>query len=70
MDEAGYSLVMLPVEQDIKDAVHTVAKHLSKKYGMPVTEVRFLQYKIISWLSDIHFLEYSSASYYFFSHNL
>jgi hypothetical protein len=48
MDEAGYSLVMLPVEQDIKDAVHTVAKHLSKKYGMPVTEVRFLQYKIIS----------------------
>jgi hypothetical protein len=41
MDEAGYSLVMLPVEQDIKDAIHTAAKHLNRKYGMPITEVRF-----------------------------
>jgi hypothetical protein len=41
MDEAGYSLVMLPVEQDIKDAIHTAAKHLNRMYGMPITEVRF-----------------------------
>jgi hypothetical protein len=36
----------LPVEQGIKDAVHTVIKHLNRKYGMPVTEVRFRFTKI------------------------
>jgi hypothetical protein len=42
MTEPGVSLVMLPVEQDIKDAIHRVAKHLNRKYGMTTTEVRFL----------------------------
>jgi hypothetical protein len=46
MTEAGKSLVMLPVEKDIKDAIHTVTKHLNRKYGMPVTEVRFRFTKI------------------------
>lgn len=41
MTEAGKSLVFLPVEQDIKDVIHTVAKHLNRKYGMPVTEGNF-----------------------------
>lgn len=42
MTEPGYSLVLLPVEQDIKDAIHRVAEHLNKKYGMTAKEVRFL----------------------------
>jgi len=42
MTEHGFSLVMLPVEQDIKDAIHRVAEHLNRKYGMTTTEVRFL----------------------------
>jgi hypothetical protein len=42
MTEPGYSLVLLPVEQDIKDAIHRVAEHLDRKYGMTVKEVRFL----------------------------
>jgi hypothetical protein len=44
--EAGKSLALLPVEQDIKDAIYTVTKHLNRKYGMPVTEVRFRFTKI------------------------
>lgn len=42
MTEPGFSLVMLPVEQDIKDAIYRVAEHLNRKYGMTATEVRFL----------------------------
>jgi len=42
MTEPGFSLVMLPVEQDIKDAIQRVAVHLNRKYGITATEVRFL----------------------------
>jgi hypothetical protein len=41
MTEAGKSLIFLPVEQEIKDAIHTVAKHLNTKYGVPAMEVRY-----------------------------
>jgi hypothetical protein len=41
MTEAGKSLIFLPVEQQIKDAIHAIAKHLNRKYGMPVREVRY-----------------------------
>jgi hypothetical protein len=51
MEEAGYSLVMLPVKQCIKDAVYTAAKHLNIKYGMPITEVRFKVTCIITQLN-------------------
>jgi hypothetical protein len=51
MDEAGYSLVILPVEECVKDAVHRAAKHLNKKYGMPITKVRFIDTCIITVLS-------------------
>jgi hypothetical protein len=46
MTEAGKSLALLPVEQDIKDAIHKVTKHLNRKYGMPAKEVRFIFTKI------------------------
>ena len=40
MDKAGHSIVMLPVEVAVKKAIHTAAKHLNTKYGMPMKEVR------------------------------
>jgi len=42
MTEPGFSLVMLSAEKEIKDAIHRVAEHLNRKYGMTATEVRFL----------------------------
>jgi hypothetical protein len=41
MTEPGFSLVLLPVDQEIKNAIHRVAEHLNRKYGMTATEVRF-----------------------------
>lgn len=38
MTEPGFSLVMLPAEQEIKDAIHRVAEHLNRKYGMTATK--------------------------------
>jgi hypothetical protein len=52
MTEAGNSLVLLPVEQTIKDAIHTVAKHLNRKYGMPATEVRFIFTKPTNYIVE------------------
>ncbi|KAJ9583971.1 hypothetical protein L9F63_021682, partial [Diploptera punctata] len=41
MDTAGYSFVMVPVEDAIKKAIHTAAEHLHEKYGIPINEGGF-----------------------------
>nr|CAD7423966.1 unnamed protein product [Timema monikensis] len=41
MDDAGYSLVAVSVEQEIKNLIHKAAKCLNNKYGVPVEPGNF-----------------------------
>lgn len=59
MDEAGYSLVMTPVEEEIKERLYKAVKCLKEKFGVSVNKVIKFLWRILNmYMCELYISEW------------